>query len=64
MLPVKMAPREKEVETAIEEGLKNYREGQISPAFKIMKDFKTHMRNESERGQNHFTQPSGRNPRS
>lgn len=58
-----MVHRKKEVETAIKEAVKNYREGRVSPALKNMKDFKAYLRNENDRGQNHFTQPSGRNPR-
>ncbi len=33
-----------EVEAAIEEGLRDYREGRVSPAFKSMKAFKAHLR--------------------
>lgn len=34
----------REVEAAIEEGLRDYREGQVSPSFKSMKEFKAHLR--------------------
>ena len=34
----------KEVEAALEEGLRDYREGRVSPPFKNMREFKAHLR--------------------